>query len=48
MNGTEDANYISYDEFAVVVRRMDRMEYSIGNVVARVCQILNEIFIAEC
>ena len=31
-----NADYISSDEFSVVVRRMDRMEYSIGNVVARV------------
>lgn len=35
-NETENANRITYDEFAILVRRIDRMEYSIGNIVSRV------------
>lgn len=32
----DNANRITYDEFAILVRRIDRMEYSIGNIVSRV------------
>ena len=32
----KNTNRITYDEFAVLVRRIDRMEYSIGNIVSRV------------
>jgi hypothetical protein len=35
-NDTDNANRITYDEFAILVRRIDRMEYSIGNIVSRV------------
>jgi len=36
-NGVNDnVNRITYDEFAILVRRIDRMEYSIGNIVSRV------------
>jgi polycystin 2 len=36
--GTEvdNSNRVTYDEFAILVRRIDRMEYSIGNIVSRV------------
>jgi hypothetical protein len=42
-NNTDNANRITYDEFAILVRRIDRMEYSIGNIVSRV----KEIFLFE-
>ncbi len=32
----DNANRVTYDEFAILVRRIDRMEYSIGNIVSRV------------
>ena len=35
-NDGDNANRITYDEFAILVRRIDRMEYSIGNIVSRV------------
>jgi len=35
-NENDPANRITYDEFAILVRRIDRMEYSIGNIVSRV------------
>lgn len=35
-NENDNANRITYDEFAILVRRIDRMEYSIGNIVSRV------------
>jgi hypothetical protein len=36
LSGIENANGITYDEFSVVIRRVDRMEHSIGNIVSRV------------
>ena len=36
VNEDEKANRVSYDEFAILARRIDRMEYSIGNIVSRV------------
>ncbi|CAF0734186.1 unnamed protein product [Rotaria sordida] len=44
-NGNEnnDANRITYDEFAIVVRRIDRMEYSIGTIVARIDDVLTKL-----
>jgi hypothetical protein len=38
-NNTDNANRITYDEFSILVRRIDRMEYSIGNIVSRVKEI---------
>lgn len=38
-NESGNGNRISYDEFGTLVRRIDRMEYSIGNVVSRVRRI---------
>lgn len=38
-NDAENANRVTYDEFAILVRRIDRMEYSIGNIVSRVNRI---------
>ena len=38
-NDNDNANRITYDEFAILVRRIDRMEYSIGNIVSRVKRI---------
>jgi hypothetical protein len=35
-NANQNANHVAYDEYTGTVRRMDRMEYSVGNVVARV------------
>lgn len=35
-NDADNANRVTYDEFAILVRRIDRMEYSIGNIVSRV------------
>jgi len=35
-NGNGQANRITFDEFATLTRRMDRMEYSVGNIVSRV------------
>jgi hypothetical protein len=35
-NDNDTHNRITYDEFAILVRRIDRMEYSIGNIVSRV------------
>ena len=35
-NDGDAANRVTYDEFAILVRRIDRMEYSIGNIVSRV------------
>ena len=35
-NDGDNPNRITYDEFAILVRRIDRMEYSIGNIVSRV------------
>ncbi len=35
-NGNGQANRITFDEFAILTRRMDRMEYSVGNIVSRV------------
>jgi hypothetical protein len=39
VNVNDNVNRITYDEFAILVRRIDRMEYSIGNIVSRVKKI---------
>ncbi|CAF3934368.1 unnamed protein product [Adineta steineri] len=40
---TDHANRITYDEFAILVRRIDRMEYSIGNIVSRIDGVLTKL-----
>ncbi|CAF0799310.1 unnamed protein product [Didymodactylos carnosus] len=40
-------NRISYDEFAVLLRRVDRMEYSIGNIVSKIDSVLTKLETSE-
>lgn len=42
-NDSDPANRITYDEFAILVRRIDRMEYSIGNIVSRIDGVLTKL-----
>jgi polycystin 2 len=42
-NDTDNFNRITYDEFAILVRRIDRMEYSIGNIVSRIDGVLTKL-----
>jgi len=42
-NDAENANRVTYDEFAILVRRIDRMEYSIGNIVSRIDSVLTKL-----
>ncbi|CAF4587465.1 unnamed protein product [Rotaria sp. Silwood1] len=46
-NENIDANRITYDEFAIVVRRIDRMEYSIGNIVSKIDDVLTKLEVLE-
>ncbi|CAF2744244.1 unnamed protein product [Rotaria sp. Silwood2] len=46
-NETDNANRITYDEFAILVRRIDRMEYSIGNIVSRIDNVLTKLELLE-
>ncbi|CAF1030105.1 unnamed protein product, partial [Adineta ricciae] len=42
-NDGDNPNRITYDEFAILVRRIDRMEYSIGNIVSRIDGVLTKL-----
>ncbi|CAF4480352.1 unnamed protein product [Rotaria socialis] len=44
-NGNEgdNENRIAYDKFVMLVHRIDRMEYSIGNIVSRIDNVLNKL-----
>ncbi|UJR08879.1 hypothetical protein I4U23_013134 [Adineta vaga] len=42
-NEGDNINRITYDEFAILVRRIDRMEYSIGNIVSRIDGVLTKL-----
>lgn len=38
-NAKDNENHITFDEFRILTRRMDRMEYSVGNIVSRVSTV---------
>lgn len=40
----EAGTYMNYDEFVILVRRIDRMEYAIGNIVSRVKLLVKILF----
>ncbi|CAF0929169.1 unnamed protein product [Adineta ricciae] len=42
-NEVNNLNHISFDEFKILIRRMDRMEYSVGNIVARIDDVLTKL-----
>ncbi|CAF2049019.1 unnamed protein product [Rotaria magnacalcarata] len=44
---TDNGNRVTYDEFAILVRRIDRMEYSIGNIVSRIDDVLTKLEVLE-
>ncbi|CAF1550524.1 unnamed protein product [Adineta ricciae] len=46
-SGINDLNHISFDEFKILIRRMDRMEYSVGNIVARIDDVLTKLEVME-
>ncbi|CAF4656456.1 unnamed protein product [Rotaria sp. Silwood1] len=46
-NETDNENHITYDEFSILVRRIDRMEYSIGSIVSRIDNVLTKLELLE-
>ncbi|CAF5120063.1 unnamed protein product, partial [Rotaria magnacalcarata] len=44
---SDNGNRVTYDEFAILVRRIDRMEYSIGNIVSRIDDVLTKLEVLE-
>ncbi|CAF0883949.1 unnamed protein product [Adineta steineri] len=50
-DGTQDrkksvqdtTNHITFDEFSILRQRMDRMEYSVGNIVSRIDEVLQKL-----
>ncbi|CAF1290241.1 unnamed protein product [Rotaria sordida] len=46
-NETDNVNRITYDEFAVLVRRIDRMESSIGSIVSKIENVLTKLELLE-
>ncbi|CAF3336661.1 unnamed protein product [Rotaria socialis] len=44
---SDNGNRVTYDEFAILVRRIDRMEYSIGNIVSRIDDVLSKLEVLE-
>ncbi|UJR37362.1 hypothetical protein I4U23_030070 [Adineta vaga] len=39
----DNLNHITFDEFKILIRRMDRMEYSVGNIVSRIDDVLTKL-----
>ncbi|CAF1212831.1 unnamed protein product, partial [Rotaria sordida] len=46
-NETDNVNRITYDEFGVLVRRIDRMESSIGSIVSKIENVLTKLELLE-
>ncbi|CAF0734591.1 unnamed protein product [Didymodactylos carnosus] len=46
-NDKSVGNRISYEEFAVLLRRVDRMEYSIGSIVSKIDGVLTKLETSE-
>ncbi|CAF0954574.1 unnamed protein product [Adineta steineri] len=39
----DNTNHITFDEFSILRQRMDRMEYSVGNIVSRIDDVLQKL-----